>query len=80
MDVVLCGFVLYCVEDNGIGIAEDKHKEIFEIFNQVDADSLGDGLGLTIVSRIIERHHGKIWLDSELKKGSKFYVTLPYIR
>jgi len=71
------GQVVYCVEDNGIGI-EDKDKEsIFEIFRRLDPSaSPGEGLGLAIVRKILDRHSGRIWVESELGKGSKFFVSL----
>ncbi len=69
---------VYCVEDNGIGIAPKHQENIFTIFHQLDPDRVpGEGLGLTIVKRILERHRGKVWVESELGKGSKFYVSLP---
>jgi len=74
------GYVVYCLEDNGIGIAEKHMEKIFEIFHRLhpgDSDVAGDGLGLSIVRRIIDRHGGKIWVESEPGKGSKFFVRLP---
>lgn len=68
---------IYCVEDNGIGIAPEKLKNIFEIFYRIYPRSGGDGLGLSIVKKIVERHGGKVWAESEPGKGSKFYVSLP---
>jgi signal transduction histidine kinase len=70
--------VIYCVEDNGIGIPVEYQDVIFEIFHQLDPEaSAGEGLGLTIVRRILDRHGGRIWLESEPEKGSKFSVSLP---
>lgn len=70
---------IYCVADNGIGI-DGKHLEvIFELFHQLDPLAKeGDGLGLTIVRQILSRLNGKIWVESELGQGSRFYVLLPY--
>ncbi|MCF7954432.1 MAG: PAS domain S-box protein [Phycisphaerae bacterium] len=70
---------IYCVEDNGIGIAPNHQKKIFEIFHRLDPESsvTGEGLGLTIVTRIMDRLGGKIWLKSKPGKGSKFYIALP---
>jgi signal transduction histidine kinase len=70
---------VYCVRDNGIGM-ENKYCEIiFDIFHRLNPmDSAGgEGLGLTIVKRILARHDGRIWADSEPGKGSNFYVQLP---
>jgi hypothetical protein len=54
------------------------HKKIFEIFHRIDQDSSveGEGLGLAIVDKIISRHRGKVWVESEHDKGSKFFVSL----
>ena len=69
---------IYCVQDNGVGIAPEHQEKIFEIFYQLDPKARqGDGLGLTIVKRIIDRHNGKVWAESEPGKGSKFFVSLP---
>jgi PAS domain S-box-containing protein len=71
---------VYCVADNGIGIAAEHQEKIFEIFYQLEPDKRkGDGLGLTIAKRITERHNGRIWVESEVGKGSKFFVTLPNV-
>ena len=70
--------VVYCVEDNGIGIAEKDKDAIFEIFHKLNPDDKrGEGLGLVIVKKILDRHGGKVWVESEPGKGSKFYVSLP---
>ena len=72
------GQSVYCVEDNGIGIAAEHQEKIFNIFHQVKPDErTGEGLGLTIVRKIVERHHGNIRVESEPGKGSRFYVSLP---
>ncbi|MDO8283096.1 MAG: PAS domain S-box protein [Thermodesulfovibrionia bacterium] len=68
---------IYCVEDNGIGIAVDHQKQIFHIFHQLDPMKVGEGLGLAIVQRMVERHGGKVWLESEAGKGCRFFVALP---
>ncbi len=74
------GMSIYCVEDNGIGIAGPHHKKVFEIFHQLEPQepAAGQGLGLTIVQRIIDRHNGNVWLKSEPGKGSCFYVAMPH--
>jgi two-component system, NarL family, sensor histidine kinase BarA len=69
------------VADNGIGIAPEKQERIFEPFFQVDSSSTreygGTGLGLTLVKSYVEAHGGKVWVDSQLGRGSSFTVTLP---
>ena len=71
---------VYCVKDNGIGIAPQHHAKAFEIFHQLEPNEAqpGQGLGLTIAQRIVDRHKGKVWIESEAGKGSSFYITLPH--
>ena len=71
------GKPVFLVRDNGMGI-EDIYKEnIFGLFNKLDSQTEGTGIGLTLVKRIIEFHGGKIWVESEAGKGSTFLFTLP---
>ncbi len=66
------------VKDNGIGIPEISQTEIFRAFQRSHPEhTSGEGLGLTIVRRIVERHGGKIWLESRPGQGTTFFVTLP---
>lgn len=72
------GKVIYFVEDNGIGISPEHQEKIFDLFYRLDPKSTqGEGLGLNIVRKILDRHNGKVWVESEYGKGSKFYVSLP---
>ena len=72
------GQSIYCVEDNGIGIAREHYEKIFDMFYQLEhGKKRGEGLGLTIVRRILDRHKGRVWVASEAGKGSRFYVSLP---
>lgn len=73
------GFVQYMVSDNGIGLDMKYAPRIFELFQRLDnAKGIsGTGVGLAIVKRIVEKHGGKIWVESVLDNGTKFFVTLP---
>ena len=69
------------VADTGIGIAPDDQVRLFEKFYRIKRrdteDVQGTGLGLAIVKSIVERHGGKVWVDSKLNHGSTFYISLP---
>ncbi len=65
------------VTDSGGGIAPEHHQEIFEDFVRVDRNTSGMGLGLAIAKRLIQAHRGKIWVESEVPRGSKFTFLLP---
>jgi len=69
--------MLICVTDTGSGIASEFHQEIFEEFMRVDPSSSGMGLGLAITRRLIQAHRGKIWVESEVGRGSSFSFLLP---
>jgi signal transduction histidine kinase len=65
------------VADTGPGIAAEHHQEIFEDFVRVDRSSSGMGMGLAIAKRLVQAHRGKLWVDSELRRGSTFTFLLP---
>jgi signal transduction histidine kinase len=70
---------VFYVRDNGIGIPEKHHDAVFRIFKRLhgrDKFGGGTGAGLTIVKKIVERHHGRIWLESSPDQGTTFYFTL----
>jgi len=73
--------LLIVVEDNGIGIPENEKEKIFEKFYRIDSsltyEVSGTGLGLAITKEIVELHGGEIWVESEVGKGSKFFVWIP---
>ena len=75
------GSVEISVSDTGVGIAAEDQPKVFEEFRQVGSDYAhkveGTGLGLTLAKKFVELHGGKIWLDSEVGKGSTFTFTLP---
>jgi signal transduction histidine kinase len=78
------GGVQVAVRDTGVGIAAKDHESVFEEFRQVGTDSTrkaeGTGLGLALVKKFVELHHGRIWLESEPQKGSTFTFYLPDTR
>jgi signal transduction histidine kinase len=75
------GSFTVAVQDNGPGISKADQGKIFEEFQQADNSATkkkgGTGLGLSISRRIVEMHGGKLWVESELGKGSVFQFTLP---
>ncbi len=70
---------LFHIKDNGIGIDPKYHGEIFSIFTRIkgQASTEGYGIGLSICKKIVESRGGKIWLDSQVNRGTCFYFTLP---
>lgn len=70
---------VFAISDNGIGIAKENHKKIFDVFSRLHNSSSqyeGVGMGLTIVKRILERHNGRIWVESDLGMGTTFFFAL----
>lgn len=75
---------MVCVKDFGIGIDESHHNKIFERFYQVtdpmEKTYPGLGMGLYISNEIVNRHHGRMWVESRKGEGATFYVALPIIQ
>jgi CheY-like chemotaxis protein len=75
--------LLVSVEDTGTGIAQEDLRKIFEDFHQVSQDSWrrreGTGLGVSISKRFIELHGGKMWVESEMGQGTRFFFTIPVL-
>jgi signal transduction histidine kinase len=70
------GKPVFYVRDNGVGIPPEHHERIFGLFNKLNGNSDGTGIGLALVKRIIEVHGGRIWVQSEAGAGATFLFTL----
>lgn len=70
--------IIYAIKDNGIGINSRNTEKIWDVFYRVDPSSTqaGEGLGLSMAKRIVDKHRGKIWVESEEGKGSTFFIEL----
>lgn len=71
--------VVYSIADNGVGFDPSAASRIFEVFRRVHSEEEfeGNGIGLSIVKRIVDRHAGRVWAESEAGSGATFYVSLP---
>jgi len=67
----------FFVKDNGIGVNSNYFERIFKVFTKLESNNLSSGIGLSIVKKIIQYYNGEIWLESQEKKGSTFYFTIP---
>ncbi len=71
-------WVVYSITDNGVGIPQEQHARIFQVFHRLNPqEGEGEGLGLAIVQRIIDRHQGKIEVESLPGEGTTFHVSFP---
>ncbi|HEV7406658.1 MAG TPA: ATP-binding protein [Chthoniobacteraceae bacterium] len=74
------GMQVFFVKDNGLGIPDAYLPKVFTIFQRLHGNvAPGEGIGLALVRRMVERHGGRIWVESEVKVGSTFFVALPLL-
>lgn len=71
------GELRFFVRDNGPGIPKEYHQKIFMIFQRISDDNEGTGVGLAIVSKIMQIHNGRVWVESEPEKGATFWLAFP---
>jgi PAS domain S-box-containing protein len=69
-------YYVFSIKDNGVGIAKEHHQKIFNTFQSYTKSEHSTGLGLAIVKKVVDAYNGKIWVESELGKGSIFFVKL----
>lgn len=72
------GELRYFVRDNGQGIAKGYHEKVFRLFQRLETNTEGTGVGLAAVARIMEVHGGRTWVESELGRGATFWVAFPH--
>nr|WP_315156323.1 PAS domain S-box protein [uncultured Flavobacterium sp.] len=70
-------YYVFAIKDNGPGIAQENQEKIFKIFQSFTSNQRSTGIGLSIVKKIVDNYNGKIWIESELTKGTTFFIKLP---
>ena len=70
---------VYTIADNGLGISKENTERVFDMFYRLNptGPAEGDGLGLSIVKKIVDRHNGKVWLESKQDEGTNLFIALP---
>lgn len=68
---------IFSIEDNGPGIAKENQEKIFNVFQSFTNHKMSTGIGLSIVKRIVDQYHGKIWIESETGLGTTFFIKIP---
>jgi light-regulated signal transduction histidine kinase (bacteriophytochrome) len=71
------GKIFLTIEDNGRGVEPRYHEQIFGVFKRLNKETPGTGIGLAICKRIVEKHHGRMWVESDGRQGATFRVALP---
>lgn len=69
--------IIFCVQDNGIGMKPEYEDKIYKLFHQLDRSAEGHGIGLTICKNIVDKYDGNIWYEPNEQKGTRFLVSFP---